>query len=73
MKKYSVFCNMCGREIKAGLDQPGEEMLSVEKRWGYFSEKDEEVHSFDLCEQCYDALISRFEIPITIRKQTELL
>ena len=73
MKKYSIFCNMCGKKIKMENDRVREGVLSVEKSWGYFSEKDGEVHSFDLCEKCYDRLISQFEIPVTVKKQTELL
>ena len=55
-----IICNKCGKEIVEA------DVLSVEKRWGYFSEKDNEVHSFDLCEKCYDELISTFQIPIEI-------
>ena len=51
-------CNMCGKEI---VDA---DVLSVDKRWGYFSEKDNEVHHFDLCEQCYDKLTAEFLIPV---------
>lgn len=54
-----VFCNRCGREIPKAADA-----LSVEKRWGYFSEKDNEVHRFDICEACYDAWIAAFSIPV---------
>ena len=54
-------------------DRAREGVLSVEKAWGYFSEKDGEVHSFDLCEKCYDRLVNQFEIPVTVKKQTELL
>ena len=43
-----------------------EDVLDVEKRWGYFSKRDNEVHKFDLCEQCYDELIATFQIPIEI-------
>lgn len=43
-----------------------QEVLSVEKRWGYFSEKDNEVHRFDLCESCYDEIVGTFQIPIEI-------
>ena len=32
--------------------------------WDYFSEKDGEVHHFDLCESCYDDLVSSFKIPV---------
>ena len=55
-----IICNKCGKEIVEA------DVLSVEKRWGYFSEKDNEVHSFDLCEKCYDELVSTFQIPIEI-------
>lgn len=58
IKKY--ICNRCGKELVQ------EDVLSVEKRWGYFSEKDNEIHRFDLCEQCYDEIVSTFQIPIEI-------
>ena len=56
-----VFCNKCGKEILREAD-----FLHVEKRWGYFSEKDGERHAFDLCETCYDALLQSFLIPVEI-------
>ena len=55
-----IFCNRCGKEIT------GQDVLSVEKRWGYFSQKDGETHRFDLCEECYDEWIASFQIPIEI-------
>ena len=58
IEKY--ICNRCGREIAEA------DVLSVDKRWGYFSDKDNEVHHFDLCEQCYDAIVSTVQIPIEI-------
>lgn len=59
-----IICNRCGKEIvvKNGIWE--EDMLSVQKRWGYFSEKDNEVHEFDLCEACYDQWIAEFKIPV---------
>ena len=41
--------------------------------WDYFSEKDGERHSFDLCEECYDELVNQFRIPVEVEEQTELL
>lgn len=73
MKKYSLFCNMCGKEIEMDTGVPKEDVVTVEKVWGYFSKKDGEYHSFELCEECYDRLAAQFKIPLTIRKQTELL
>lgn len=55
-EKDKAFCNCCGREIK------GEDFLEVEKQWGYFSSKDGVTECFDLCEECYDKLVSGFKI-----------
>lgn len=59
-----VVCNKCGKEIVVENGRLLEDMLQIEKRWGYPSRKDNEVHSFDLCEQCYDEWIATFLIPI---------
>lgn len=45
----------------------------IDYAWDYFSEKDGEVHHFDLCEACYDELVSQFRIPVDTEEQTELL
>lgn len=58
-----VFCNKCGKEIvNAGV-------FRVDYRWGYFSNKDNEVHHFDLCEECYDEMIATFQIPVEIENR----
>lgn len=59
-----IICNRCGREILVRNGVPEEDSVSVMKRWNYFSDKDNEVHEFDLCEKCYDELTSQFLIPI---------
>lgn len=61
-----IICNRCGKEIIVKHEMAEQEVLSVEKRWGYFSEKDNEVHRFDLCESCYDEIVGTFQIPIEI-------
>ena len=62
MRQMKKVCNKCGREIT------NEDILEVEKRWGYFSNnKDNEVHSFDLCEKCYDEFVSTFLVPVEIK------
>ncbi len=70
--KYIV-CNQCGRELKLenGIVQEG--VYSGEARWGYFSRKDGERHSFDLCEECYGRLTGGFLIPVTVEDETEFL
>ena len=62
-----IICNRCGKEIDVKNGVAESEMLSVEKRWGYFSKKDNEVHKFDLCESCYDEIIKSFQIPVETR------
>ncbi len=59
-----IICNKCGKEILVKNGVSEEDVLSVQKRWGYFSKKDNDVHEFDLCEECYDKWIATFSIPI---------
>ena len=59
-----VVCNKCGKVILVHNGILTEDMLSVEKRWNYFSNKDNDVHRFDLCEACYDEWIGTFCVPI---------
>lgn len=69
----ALFCNKCGKEIRLLDGRPQEGVCSVEVRWGYFSRKDGELHSFDLCEDCYDAWVKQFALPVTAEEETELL
>ena len=59
-----IFCNKCGKEIAMENGMLKEDILEIEKRWGYFSDKDNQTDSFDLCEACYDDFIAGFKIPI---------
>lgn len=59
-----IICNKCGREIQVLGGVPQEDVLEVTKRWGYFSDKDNQVDRFDLCERCYDELVRSFKIQI---------
>lgn len=80
MKKYTkngqleaLWCNMCGKKlvVKEGITREGAAMFDLP--WNYFSEKDGEIHHFDLCEACYDELTLQFRIAVDIEEQTELL
>ena len=51
-----VICNGCGKEILWDMA----DHFHGEKTWGYFSEKDGRQDSFDLCESCYDKMVSDF-------------
>lgn len=61
----------CKKEITIKNGIPEEEMLTVEKRWGYFSHKDGELHRFDICEECYDTWIASFQIPVYGEQELE--
>lgn len=81
MRKYiddsrilkSVACDKCKRELRVENGIVIEGIFSVDYKWGYFSNKDGEMHSIDLCEKCYDDII--FENAINIKKidETELI
>lgn len=58
-----IICNQCGKEIVVSGGVPSEDVLEVEKQWGYFSGKDGRRDRFALCEACYDALLEGFCVP----------
>ena len=68
-----IVCNQCGRTLKIqdGILQEG--VFRGMAEWGFFSEKDGEIHDFDLCETCYDRMAGSFRIPVEKEEQTELL
>ncbi len=68
-----VQCNVCGKEVKRENGFIKEDFLAVTKEWGYFSNKDIELHSFQICEDCYDKWIATFAIPITKKKVSEVI
>lgn len=59
-----IICNKCGKEIVVTGGIPREDVLEVEKHWGYFSGKDGQTDRFDLCEDCYDEWVGSFRIPV---------
>ena len=74
MRKHKkVFCNKCGKKFIMHKDIVHEGIFNMEYMWGYFSKKDGEIHSFDLCEECYDKMISQFKIPVDIRDSNEMI
>lgn len=68
-----IYCNKCKKEIKITSDIMKEDVYHGEKEWGYFSNKDGQIHQFDLCEECYDEIISQFEIPVNTKRKKEFL
>ena len=67
-------CNCCGRELAIGSDDIlKEDVLSIDKAWGYFSTKDGMRDRFVVCEACYDKWIADFAIRPKRTEMTELL
>lgn len=73
MNQVEKYCNMCGKKRTEESGIPREDFLTIEKRWGYFSGKDGEIHTIHLCESCYDRWIKTFRFPPLIREATEYL
>lgn len=69
----TVLCNCCGKKlaVKEGIIREG--IITIDHVWDFFSEKDGEVHHFDICEDCYDKIISEFRLPVDVEEQLELL
>lgn len=68
-----LFCNVCGRQIKVENGIVKEDVFEAAKEWGYFSKNDLEVHKFNICEKCYENMISTFKIPIEVVRKKEVL
>lgn len=68
-----IFCNSCGKELTKENGILMEDAFEATKEWGYFSNRDMQVHHFNLCEECYDKMIADFKIPVDVRKKLEVL
>ncbi len=68
-----VICNCCNKELLLENGILKEECIHVTHDFGFFGQKDGETHSFDLCEECYDKILSKFRIPPNIEERKELL
>lgn len=68
-----IICNCCGKEINMERGIARQDYLYIRKEWGYFSKKDGKIQEFYLCEDCYDDMISRFQIPVVTTEMTELI
>lgn len=71
-ERRDLFCNACGRKIFMENGILKEDVFEGKKEWGYFSHKDVTMHSFIMCEACYDKMISGFAIPPQVTEVTEL-
>jgi ribosomal-protein-alanine N-acetyltransferase len=72
-KGLTVICNMCGRKLTVKGSIVEEGVIEIAADWGYFSQKDGEIHRFDICEDCYDKLSKKFKVPVDIVRKTEMI
>ena len=80
MRKYgkdgrleSMICNRCGRKLAVRNGIMREGVFSSDHAWDFFSEKDGEVHHFDLCEECYDEVTGEFRVAVEVEEEIEML
>lgn len=72
MMEQRLICNGCGRPLKIENEILREDVFEGKKQWGYFSKRDGEVHSFLLCESCYDRMVEGFAVAPAVVEATEL-
>lgn len=73
MQGKMIYCNKCGRPICMEECVEKADYLKIEKKWGYFSNKDGMNQKINICEECYDEMIKGFRIPPEEEENTELL
>lgn len=69
----SVTCNKCGKKLVVENGILKEGCFDVAAPFGYFSKKDGQIHRFDICEDCYDAMVAGFKLPVEVGEAKELL
>lgn len=67
-----MVCNVCARKLRMENGILMEDAFEAKKQWGFFSKKDTLLHSFVICEACYDEMVSHFAIPPRAEEVTEL-
>lgn len=72
MAEKGLCCNGCGRILQLENGILREDVFEGKKQWGYFSKRDGQIHSFLLCEDCYDAMVEKFVVPPEVTEATEL-
>ncbi|WP_455714930.1 hypothetical protein [Anaerosporobacter sp.] len=72
-KHKEMNCNVCGKKLKFDHGILKEDVFTAKKEWGYFSDMDLQVHSFNVCEDCYNKMVSTFVIPVDISVKGEVI
>ncbi|MDO4293079.1 MAG: hypothetical protein Q4C65_07625 [Eubacteriales bacterium] len=69
----TVLCNGCGRELRVEKGILREGCFAADYPFGYFSSRDGQRVSFDLCEECFSSMLARFRVPAEVTEQNEFL
>lgn len=72
-KLMAVVCNCCKKELLVENGILKDECIHISHDFGYFSKKDGETQSFDLCEDCYEKVTEKFLIPVETKDRQELI
>lgn len=72
-KLLKAVCNCCKKDMKVEHGILKEAIFEGCQTFGYFSKKDGMTHKFDLCENCYDKMISEFALPVTEIEEKEII
>ena len=73
-KDQKIYFNCCGKMICLLSEKDRTSFLTVEKEWGYFSDKkDGRIHRMDICESCYEKMVEKFVIPPEEKQVTEFV
>lgn len=70
-----VYCNCCKKQIqmKENTQIALEDYVTIDKNWGYFSNKDGIRQKMNICESCFDAWTATFAMPPQEEEAQELL
>lgn len=55
-------CNMCAEDIQYNEYGYLDEHVKIEKRWGYGSTLDNQIHNICICESCYQNIFNSLKI-----------
>jgi len=67
-----LYCRMGRQKLLSEKNRTS--FLTVEKEWGYFSDKkDGRIHRMDICESCYEKMVEKFVIPPEEKQVTEFV
>ena len=66
-----IVCNMCACDIDITSNPYVDNHISIEKMWHYGSPFDGELHSIDLCLECYDKLLQILRIAPNLQQEVQ--